>query len=264
MKSDWIEIKKAKIKCPICDKPDWCGISDDGEAVICMRVSSGHPTNNGGWLHRLTDPRPVYVPPPARIRTCPNLETLWRRWEQSTDHHLIDGLAMGLSVDADALQSIGCAWNGEAWAFPMKDAQSKMIGIRLRGTDGHKWAVTGSRQGLFIPRQTSDDTTIYLTEGPTDLAAALTLGLRAIGRASCVGQEQMIIEYLQRAGARRLVVVTDNDTPGMNGALKLQAMLPIRSCVFVPPTKDIREYAIRGGTAALLEQSVNSMVWRRA
>ena len=42
--------------CPICDKPDWCGIFDSGHAAICMRVKSDRETNNGGYLHFLSDP----------------------------------------------------------------------------------------------------------------------------------------------------------------------------------------------------------------
>ncbi|MBI1926850.1 DUF3854 domain-containing protein [Candidatus Poribacteria bacterium] len=60
--------------CPICDKPDWCGIFDDGSAAICMRVESDRPTQNGGWLHFLydrpipTDPRPLFAAPQDHAR----------------------------------------------------------------------------------------------------------------------------------------------------------------------------------------------------
>ncbi len=47
-------------RCPICDKPDWCGITPDGKFAICMRVAIGSlkPTRNGGHLH-LVDGTPT-------------------------------------------------------------------------------------------------------------------------------------------------------------------------------------------------------------
>ncbi len=262
--NDWIRVTR-KRRCPICDHPDWCGVSREGNAAICMRVESQHGTRNDGWLHRLADPIPVYVP--RRIEQAPDLTSTWQRWEKETDYHFLDGFAMTLGVDSEALQAIGCAWSGQAWAFPMKNAQREMIGIRLRGSDGRKWAVTGSHQGLFIPDRYPyciDDGTMYLTEGPTDLAAAMTLGLYAIGRPSCLGQEEMILSYLRNVKVRRIVIVTDNDQAGLGGARKLQSLLKIRSCLFIPPCKDIREFAIHGGDANLIERSIADLVWRAA
>ncbi len=211
----------------------------------------------------------AYVAPKKvpRIEPAPDLNGLWRRWEKETDYRDIDGLGMSLGVDADALQAIGCVWNGQAWGFPMKDAQKALIGIRLRAPDGRKWAVTGSRSGLFIPDRYPycvDDGTMYLCEGPTDLAAAMTLGLYAIGRPSCLGQEEMILAYIRNVKVRRLVVITDNDQAGLNGARKLQGMLKIRSCLYVPPAKDIRQFAILGGDARLIESSIADLVWKAA
>lgn len=261
----WIRVNR-RHRCPICDKPDWCCVSE--ELALCMRVESSTPShgNAGGWLHKLTDPLPRYITPP-RIEHAPNLTSLWKRWERETDYHFVDGFAMALGVDCEALQAVGCAWNGQAWAFPMRDAQKGLIGIRLRGSDGKKWAVSGSHQGLFIPSKYPyciDDGTMYLTEGPTDLAAAMTLGLYAIGRPSCLGQENMILAYLKTIKARRIVIITDNDLPGLNGARKLQNILRIRSCIWIPPAKDIREFAILGGTANLIESSIRDLVWKAA
>lgn len=58
----------ATAPCPVCDKPDWCSVSGNGEVVICMRVSDGAhgPSKNGGWTHLKVDPnRPShsYVAP---------------------------------------------------------------------------------------------------------------------------------------------------------------------------------------------------------
>jgi len=43
-------------------------------------------------------------------------------------------------------------------------------------------AVKGSRSGLFIPESESAGEGLYVVEGPTDTAAALTPGLSVVGR----------------------------------------------------------------------------------
>src|SRR5262245_11601557 len=68
----------AKDPCPICEKPDWCSVSGNGELVICMRVSDGaHKTSkNGGWVHLQVDPNrpknsyiaPIKIVAPAARR----------------------------------------------------------------------------------------------------------------------------------------------------------------------------------------------------
>ncbi len=36
--------------CPVCGKPDWCRVFDDG-GVQCMREASPIVCRGGGWLH---------------------------------------------------------------------------------------------------------------------------------------------------------------------------------------------------------------------
>lgn len=62
---DFINIYKAKVKCPICGKPDWCLVSKDDPSdpaeVICNRsiAEQGSVTRIGdaGWLHVLDESR---------------------------------------------------------------------------------------------------------------------------------------------------------------------------------------------------------------
>lgn len=261
----WYRVNK-KRRCAICDHPDWCTYQDG--VVCCMRVESDTPMRNGGWLHRTSQPLPYIAPIRRAIEDKPlDAEPLWKRWFESTDYRLLDGLGMSLGVDTECLKEIGCAWSTVgAWAFPMRDPSGKVIGIRLRNDKGEKWAVKGSKSGLFIPTDYSymPDGVLYLVEGPTDLAAAMTIGLRAIGRAACLGQEQMILDYVRRNRIDRLVMVTDNDEPGLRGAEKLQSMLSILSCVWVPPTKDIREFVNLGGDYRLIQSMIKDLVWTKA
>lgn len=265
MSDRWYRVNK-KRPCAICRRPDWCTYTEN--AACCMRVKSEKELRNGGWLHRTSEPLPR-VAPIRKAIDVPALDAdrLWRRWFELTDTKALDEFGMSLGVDTDCLKAIGCAWSSfSAWAFPMSDANGKVIGIRLRNNAGDKWAVRGSKSGLFIPADYShmQDGVCYLVEGPTDLAAAMTIGLKAIGRAACLGQEPMILDYVRRNRVERLVIVTDNDDPGLRGAEKLQSMLPILSCVWVPPTKDIREFVNLGGRYAAMQACLKDLVWTRA
>jgi len=157
----WHRVNKRR-RCEICGHDTWCTYSPALDLILCMRVESDKPSNNsmGGWLHgtnRQTAPC-FYPPVKAAVRdTAPDFSSLLSKWQSDTDRYLFDGFAMSLGVDTDALRSTGCAWNGrEAWAFPMRDANRKVVGIRLRNNTGQKWAVTGSHAGLFYPNKQPD------------------------------------------------------------------------------------------------------------
>jgi hypothetical protein len=233
-----------------------------------MRVKSETEMRNGGWLHRSSTPVVNVAPVRRAIEDKPiDARAMWQRWLERTEYVQLDGLGMSLGVDTDCLKAIGCAWSTfNAWAFPMRDASDNVIGIRLRNDKGEKWAVKGSKSGLFIPGGYSyiNDRVLYLVEGPTDLAAAMTIGLRAIGRAACLGQENLILGYISKQKIDRLVIVTDNDEPGLRGAEKLQSMLSILSCIWIPPTKDIREFVNLGGDYKMMQAILKDIVWTKA
>lgn len=257
--SKWNRVSR-KRPCEVCRKPDWCTWSDDG-ANCCMRVQSDTPMRNGGWLHR--DQVQSYVAPIRKAipDAAVNFEKIWQPWFNSTTYQDIDGLGMSLGVDPESLQSLDCAWNGSAWAFPMRDAEDRMIGIRLRDNKGNKWAVKGSKQGLFLSYRRPEGT-LFIVEGPTDCAAALTLGLSAIGRPSCLGQEDLIVKYIRLHSIKRTIVITDNDDAGLRGAVKLQSLLPIPSTRYVPPVKDLRQLVQLGGDANMIHTAVKDLVWQ--
>ena len=56
----------------------------------------------------------------------------------------------------------------------------ELVGIRLRSELGGKFAVKRSRLGLFMA-ELSGSGLLWVTEGESDCAAALSLGLEAVG-----------------------------------------------------------------------------------
>lgn len=192
---------------------------------------------------------------------------------------MLQTLGQRLGVSPEALSSLGACWAPahRAWAFPMRNERGHIVGIRLRNDNGQKWAVKGSQQGLFIPNESFAPTMspwCLVVEGPTSAAAALTLGVYPIGRASCAhGAEQLKVTF-KRLGIRRVVICADFDprrkpdtgvewSPGIESAVRLGSKLNVPYVVWVPPVKDIRLFLQRGGTRALIEACVKDMVWKR-
>lgn len=266
----FVEVKKARIACPICGKKDWCGISEDRQAVVCMRVPSSRPTRNGGWLHRLGDPVPNLQdvernqPPTEPVR---DWEALARRCANEGIRRLRD-LAGRLGVTTASLMRLQAGWYEpmKAYSFPMRDADDHIIGIRLRRDDGRKLCIPGSKTGLFWPFgiDQADDQPLYLVEGPTDCAALLDLGLEALGRPSCTGGVDLLVEWLSRQ-RRQVIIVADNDepkdlpgglrsSPGIAGAKRLAGALRphcLGTTIIKPPGayKDVRAWVNDGAKA---------------
>ncbi len=257
--------------CPICKKVDWCGVSDDGELAICMRIDSDHPARNGGHVHKLSDPVPLrpMLPPET---PAPKIDAgeMMARWRKNTLEEQFENLSERLGVSIVALKALGAAFAHEhkAWAFPMYDDrsvnESNAIGIRLRNVSGEKWSVKGSKSGFFFPFRTQAVCdTILIVEGPTDCAAALDLGFFAIGRASCRGGESQILNALEQLAPFEVVMVYDNDGPGVEGANLLATQIGKRHkfCRFVPPTKDLRSFVKSGGTRSVFDSLLTNCIW---
>lgn len=168
---------------------------------------------------------------------------------------------LGVKVEAMASLVVFYCAQEKAWAFPMQDHTRHIIGIRLRDENGKKWAVKGSKQGLFIPiDKPAND--LYVTEGPTDCAAMLSMGLFAIGKAAAMQGPEEIIKFVEKNGVRRVIVIADNDRAGLNGAKKLLDACPVPCCELVLPAKDAREFYRNGGTREIIESLLKAVVWR--
>ena len=261
--------------CPICKRPDWCRVFADGWAE-CMRVQSTKPAKSGGWMHRLGEPltRPVATLSPsagARARTAPpgiNATAMLRAWAAATSPAALAEFAASLGVSVAALTAVGAAYapSHAAWAFPMRDGYGNAVGIRLRNDQG-KFAVRGSRQGIFTSaergmRNAERKEILFVCEGPTDTAAALDLGLFAVGRPNCCCGGLELRTYARRLDCRRAVIIADNDKPGLDGARKVAGELRLPFAIYVPPAKDLREFVRLGGTRAMIENTLKETLWR--
>jgi hypothetical protein len=227
-----------------------------------MRVQSPKPAKSGGWMHRLDGPH-RYIPPPPRFPPPKlNATQLIQQWRASTSPSALAELAKALGLSIVSLTALGAAWAPphHAWAFPMCDAYGNVIGIRLRNDRG-KFAVTGSKQGIFIAHLPPQKT-LFVCEGPTDTAAAIDLGLFAVGRPSCCCGGLEVRTYARRLQVLRVVVIADNDKPGLEGAKKVGAQLQLPFALYVPPAKDLREFLKLSGTKKMIENTLKGTIWQ--
>jgi len=261
----------------VCKHSDWCGVSADGILAICMRVESARTSRNGGWVHRLRDTPPAYRPPPVihRPAPAPTFDLMLAKWQAATTPEAVQRLAGLLGVEPDSLDALGVAWapSYSAWAFPMLDADGEISGIRLRSEAGEKWAVRGSHEGLFYTEARLPDALAWICEGPTDTAAALTLGLWAIGRPSCTGAVRMVRDLLARLRIRRAIIVADVDDPkhrpsgghwrpGAEGAARLGPALGVPFKIIFPPRKDLREWVKCKPSKSEIETIAAAFPWQ--
>ena len=261
----WIRVSKRN-PCPICGRSDWCLLSADGEAVICARVESAHRCGDAGWLHRLADP--VAPPPPPKPQTVTHSAVEEYLRMPALTIAQMRQMSEGLGLSGISLNRMGIRWSFEhhAAAFPMRDSVGIIIGARLRADNGRKFAVTGSRAGLFIPDGEVPDllTELWICEGPTDCAAVLDLGIYAVGRPSCSGGTALLIPIAAR---RDVVILADADEPkmlpggkewrpGKQGAENLADALLANAgavkIVYPLSGKDVRDWLKRGLTGDVL------------
>ena len=162
-----------------------------------------------------------------------------------------------------ALKVIGTGYNydGIGWfTWPMFLA-GQMVGIRFRHLYGRKLSLKGSRSGMFIPTNLRQRDTLFVAEGATDTAAALTIGLNVIGRPQCKGFEREVVRIACDLRPGLVVVVRDlgkvdseiSRRSSYKGAACLAAFLARTQAVkmYTPPApaRDFRE-AVRNGLTA--------------
>ena len=238
--------------CPVCGKPDWCLMAEDGSAIICSRIEDGSKKRCGdaGWLHVLSNRHNRHNGHRKKSFTLPMKEQLrdFGQLSQQYQHELtstkLNRLSAQLGLSIRSLRRLQVGWDGEAYTFPMSNSQDQIIGIRRRFPDGPKVSVTGSKNGLFIPTELSSEGPLLICEGPSDAAAALDLSFSAIGRANCNSKVEMAAIFVS---GRDVVIVGDNDDMGRAGAERLSDRL-VLCCtdvrIIYPPVgiNDLRDW----------------------
>ena len=205
--------------CPICGKPDWCVISEDGEMVVCNRTESDRPARMG-YIHFLSDPAPPPgEPKPPIPKLAPEeCERIARECFKHPDAGPArEALAGQLGVTVDSLErlrvGVGHDWDQRTWtSWPCRDAAGTVIGLTRRYSDGSKKTYPGTRAGLFYSVDWSQTPGVVLiVEGGSDVAACISCGMAAIGRPSNTGGVGYIADLLKKHPRRAVIVVAERD-----------------------------------------------------
>jgi hypothetical protein len=210
--------------CEICGGTDWCARLT--QYHWCMRVESTKPHKKGGWLHP-RDQSAVLRPPKPRPpeKTDAQLRDYWTKramacHERALDDRKLPLLASQLGVDTTALIRLQVGYGAfdgrKAWTFPERNGDGWIIGLGLRLLEPaggkNKVRAKGSRAGLIYATDWHKDTgTVWLVEGPSDVAAALTMGVCAIGRPSNVGGVALLASLLAKHPSLKLAVMGERD-----------------------------------------------------
>ncbi len=271
--------------CPVCRRPTWCLVTrscpQNPTEAICARVVSPHKRGDAGWLHQIRGDYHAPQRPPAMPERPPavrhDLATACKKWEFRMSPQKRQYLATQLGVSEDSLRRLGVGWATAealrefdtgcqelgAYVFPMHNAARGVIGARLRAESGFKWAIKGSKQGVFYPIGLKfGRPMLFLAEGPTDCMALLDMGFCAIGRANCSAGGGLLREIVRNLRPASVIIVSDNDAPGLLGAAKIgEALLSRAAEVKIIRTpagvKDVRQWKSVGAVAQDVQRLVS-------
>lgn len=209
----FVRVSKSK-PCPVCSKPDWCLVAKDGSAAICPRSPSEKQIGEAGFLHRLkesfTSFQIVHSPRQVVI-DADQICTMYRDEMKEFDYIKVS-LSLGISIDSLMGIGVGKAvqYCDGTYSFPMRDDADRIVGVRLRNAEGHKWAVYGSKSGLFYG-SIEPNQDIYVCEGPTDTAALMDWGFCAVGKPSCNAGNEYLVSMMKKLRPGLVVIVSDVD-----------------------------------------------------
>jgi len=261
-----------KHPCPVCGRLRWCMYSPDGKKALCMWLESKQQAKGDrGWIHNV-DGTPIevakeFIPRPTGKKPTVDVLAVYIRYRDHTLQEDILKYAKSLGVSSTSLKRIGICKvpTKNAWAFPMYGIGTELCGLRIRSIDGKsKWSLKGSRSGVFVPSFLfkREQRMLYITEGPTDTAALLDLGLDVVGRPCCLGNHNEVIDVVSSSDRwLDVVIFADNDPAGLDGAGRLASVLVkyTKSIkIITPPGEcDARQYIVGGATLEDIEALVD-------
>ena len=243
----------------------------DGSGGTLFKINKA-PVQNGAARYTRKNSKSAKTSPETK---SVNLDELANRFAASlTPRHRTD-LTVALGVPESTLDALACGWcdvddlrmmgaGGAGWSddppagaysFPERAGDGRLVGFSLRTLDGRKGSPSrsiGASRGLVIPKELQDAPgPVIIVEGASDVAAALALGLVAVGRPSNVGGAADLARLLE---SRNIIVVGENDAkatgawPGRDGAIRIATQLatkwgtPVRWTLPPLGTKDIRAW----------------------
>jgi hypothetical protein len=189
------------------------------------------------------------------IPADPKWQAIHEGFKCAISSELVNDLAHRLKVAAEALTALEVGWSAEdqAWTFPEFNGRNEICGILRRYHDDQKFVIKGGKRGLTLPAGWREkQSELFVCEGQSDTAAALSTGYRAIGRpGKAAGLKDLV--HVLRDVREEITVVVDNDRDQPAGQetrflahLANSLQKPIGR--YQPPRefKDLRDYLTHG------------------
>lgn len=249
MRERMLRVQKLHIKCPICKKPDWCLIADDGTACICTRISEGSTKKVGkaGWLHITGDFKPI------KYRVPEKKYVDWNRWatrftiQLGENREAFGNLCKDIGLNPISTLRFYIGWHRGWLTIPVYGLDGKIAGIQRRQGKVKRY-MKHSSMGVFVPSAFFQNPSeiVAVTEGWTDTVTALEYGYNAIGRVNAwVGNEE-VLYYVKRKKATKVLFFADrnDDGVGLAGAEECRDLLDtngLQTRVILTPEKDLRK-----------------------
>lgn len=269
---DGVEASRS-LPCWVCEhkhkNPSWCLVDPVRRVCICQRVDSSRRIGDAGYWHGEMKSEWLRVAEPYVVKLKKEIEANnidWElMWDEMKDARTVANsleLSEKISLPYEYVMGISFGWchTSNAWAFPMRDEDGKLCGIKLRLRNGKKICVKGSRLGLVYAKSFDNNRRdLFVTEGESDCMVAAGFGFNAVARPSCSSCR----EHVRRLAIRKDVVVcADKDEAGKRGATDLT--LAIRKAassvtIITPPVKDLRKWFVDGITAQDVDWKVRSI-----
>ncbi|MFI4854807.1 MAG: AAA family ATPase [Phycisphaerales bacterium JB065] len=184
----------------------------------------------------------------------------------ATPNARLQELADLLGLPGEAVGAMPYAWFPEedCWICAETGPDGAICGLERRYRDGSKKGMPGGMRGLFVPIDFDpEDEVVHVVEGASDTAAALAMGLRAVGRPSNTGGCAALVQLCRYW---KVLVVGENDRktgkkskreqwPGRDGAITVSDSLaetwgePVKWCLPPAGAKDLRGFYHEHGEA---------------
>lgn len=168
------------------------------------------------------------------------LQTRWKQFTESCYDNLQKfpllklGLAKQLNISTKSLDDWLVGYDNFSFTIPMFREnlteyyrERGYCGVQRRYPDGTKRCITGSRLGLMYPYSRVGDYYVFICEGFSDGISVWDLGFESIARPHCrytEGIEGLFTEGIL-TDTEKIIIIPDNDTVGMEGAIELQSEL---------------------------------------
>ena len=248
-----LRVQKLKIRCPVCDKPDWCLVSEDGSAAICRRTEKGSVKKCGkaGWLHILGDfnPEKYKLPDKPYVNWARHTLQFAQALQENREDYYRFCLFNRLSVLSTMRFNIG--WTKGWLTIPMYGVGGKITGIQRRQKNIKRFMLH-SEMGVFLPSAFFQykAKTLAVCEGWTDTVAAYEYGFSAaVGKMNAFVGDELVLYYAKRLGCERAIIFADynDDGVGQDGA-KLTAELLSKDMKvkIVQTPSDLRDCKLKG------------------